>query len=749
MFSGSFEPGIYLITYEDSAMRAEVISERISFSSVTATNNVVTAPGQDLIWKIEKTSDGYYTIYNESTGTYAGGIGVKNKAGLLAAVDEYAKWTPSGSGTYEFENLGQKNDSLNALLRKNGSYGFGCYSTSTGGALTLYKGVTGTMYYTTTTSVCLHEDITNVAAVAPTCTEGGYTAGVYCNDCERYISGHEAVAASGHSYNTVITPPTATAQGYTTYTCGKCGHSYVGDYTEALGYTYTVSFSVPQDVAQVAAMQCGKNGITLPTAGAPEGYTFLGWTTAAVKDQETLPAVYEAGKNYTTSANTELLALYSYTVGGTGVSGYVLTNVADIKPTDEVVITNTKSGTVYAMTNDNGTGGPPVPEEVTVSGDKLASEPANNLKWNITNDNGSLTIYPNGTTTSWLYCTSTNNGVRVGTNANKLFTVDATTGYLYNTATSRYLGIYNTQDWRCYTSTSINIGGQTLGFYVKGEAGTTYYTTLSTEKPAFAICDANGEVESYVQLSDALADYDASTQYIKILKDVEDDAVLTSDLYVDLNGKIFGGMLEMGGYKVYGMDSTTDDYTCDSMGYFICYDENGADIFPEDMVKTTVTGTTRRYLMIETGNGFTFHRFYLGITHATVKPSTKGVGYKAVFAGDEMVLELVSSFGYTMQLAGNDAYTCSKAGSELVSLDTVTLRVDNYDADRFGTTELSASVFMVIDGKTVTTDALTMTLKDMVEAINDMSIDADQKAAIAAWIAESETMQNWNVDNLI
>ena len=41
-----------------------------------------------------------------------------------------------------------------------------------------------------------------------------------------------------HSYTAVVTEPTCTAGGYTTYTCEGCGHSYVGDRTEALGHDY-------------------------------------------------------------------------------------------------------------------------------------------------------------------------------------------------------------------------------------------------------------------------------------------------------------------------------------------------------------------------------------------------------------------------------------------------------------------------------------------------------------------------------
>ena len=40
-----------------------------------------------------------------------------------------------------------------------------------------------------------------------------------------------------HSYTAVVTAPTCTEQGYTTYTC-ECGDSYVADYVDALGHEY-------------------------------------------------------------------------------------------------------------------------------------------------------------------------------------------------------------------------------------------------------------------------------------------------------------------------------------------------------------------------------------------------------------------------------------------------------------------------------------------------------------------------------
>ena len=43
---------------------------------------------------------------------------------------------------------------------------------------------------------------------------------------------------SEHDYNTVVTPPTCTEKGYTTYICKNCDHSYKGDETDVIDHTW-------------------------------------------------------------------------------------------------------------------------------------------------------------------------------------------------------------------------------------------------------------------------------------------------------------------------------------------------------------------------------------------------------------------------------------------------------------------------------------------------------------------------------
>ncbi|MBR4391936.1 MAG: T9SS type A sorting domain-containing protein [Bacteroidales bacterium] len=192
-----------------------------------------------------------------------------------------------------------------------------------------------------------------------------------------------------------------------------------------------------------------------------DGYTFSEWNTDPDGDGDS----YAAGDVINDiDDNWDFYAIWTENMPSD--DHWVLTSLADLTTSDVFVIVGNNDSN-YAMSNDKGTSNPPTAVAVTVTGNEITSTVAANIQWNISGDatNG-YTFYPNGSTTTWLYCTATNNGVRVGTNTNKTFVVDH--DYLKHTSTSRYVGIYNSQDWRCYTSyTGTNIAGQTFAFYKK------------------------------------------------------------------------------------------------------------------------------------------------------------------------------------------------------------------------------------------------------------------------------------------
>ena len=97
---------------------------------------------------------------------------------------------------------------------------------------------------------------------APTCTTAGYTTYTCANCGDSYVA--DEVAALGHKYEAVVTAPTCTTVGYTTYTCANCGDSYVADEVAALGHKYE---------AVVTAPTCTTAGYTTYTCACGDTYT--------------------------------------------------------------------------------------------------------------------------------------------------------------------------------------------------------------------------------------------------------------------------------------------------------------------------------------------------------------------------------------------------------------------------------------------------------------------------------------------
>ena len=138
-YSGEIVEGDYIIVYDNAAMNTTEKSDRLQFATVSPSNDVISDPDASIVWHIAKSGD-YWTIYNASANKYAASTGTRNQAQMLASgTDNKSLWTVTGTSTYEFVNKNNKANSVNSNLRKNGTYGFACYSTSTGGALTLYK----------------------------------------------------------------------------------------------------------------------------------------------------------------------------------------------------------------------------------------------------------------------------------------------------------------------------------------------------------------------------------------------------------------------------------------------------------------------------------------------------------------------------------------------------------------------------------------------------------------------------------
>ena len=162
-------------------------------------------------------------------------------------------------------------------------------------------------------------------------------------------------------------------------------------------------------------------------------------------------------------------------------ASWVKTAPEDLQSGDVVAFVELTNS--YVLTNNSGTGSAPAAATISLNDDKseILGQVSDQWKWEVTvSDNGLQLNVPGSS--DYLYCTNTNNGVRVGSNTNNVFTISEE-GYLFNKATSRYIGVYKDKpDWRCYTSINNNIKDQSFAFfkYTDGGGGGT-----TVAKPTF------------------------------------------------------------------------------------------------------------------------------------------------------------------------------------------------------------------------------------------------------------------------
>ncbi len=88
------------------------------------------------------------------------------------------------------------------------------------------------------------------------------------------------ITAKGHDYETVVTNPTCTAGGYTTYTCKACGEGYSSDITEPIGHKW---IDAGDGLTKICSL-CGKVVVTECTHSyhpfvTPPTCTSNGYTT--------------------------------------------------------------------------------------------------------------------------------------------------------------------------------------------------------------------------------------------------------------------------------------------------------------------------------------------------------------------------------------------------------------------------------------------------------------------------------------
>ena len=223
-----------------NASAAEV-SETIALAGSTGT-----VSGESISWTSEKlaftankntsstairTSDtDHFRLYVGFSATLTCSAGNITKIEMVATGSSYAIAPTGADGS-----VGTVSGTTITIVPKEASQ---TYTIPNISKQTRIKSITVT-YNDPNATGCAHTNTETVEAVAATCTKAGNTAGVKCTDCGATVSGNETIEALGHKNDAgVVTAPTCTEDGYTTYTCTVCGSAKKDDYVDATGHNY-------------------------------------------------------------------------------------------------------------------------------------------------------------------------------------------------------------------------------------------------------------------------------------------------------------------------------------------------------------------------------------------------------------------------------------------------------------------------------------------------------------------------------
>ena len=501
LYSGALTEGEYLVTYNNKAMKAAVTTNRLNYEEVTVTEDKVSNNEPSLVWYLYQ-DGGYWRLYNTTAG-YAAATNVKNQAVIiLDGNDNKAKWTATGSATYEFRNKDRHESTSNPdnkWLRENGTYGFACYNDKTGGALTLYKrNASYSDYATTCTAPVLPYliaeptmlDFGNVAVNASVPAQTVTLSGDNLQNTTITVTAPNAgftVSPTTIAVNGELTATTITVTPITT-TAGNFNGNLVITYTDPITPANSITINIPliltvsplytvtlhdlntdEGTEQTSTLKQTTPGsaVILPTTSPSStcminGWVFAGWKeNSALSETSVEPTLHLDA--YTPTANIDLYAVYMHRSNCTNTTDNITRSTTGAADDDTYVewddITVT-SGAEYSGSTAGGNGNDAIQFRSTDESGIITTTSVGvvsqvSVTWNAATVKGRvLQIYGKNTayrTTSELYDPA-NRGILLGTLTKG---TNITTDVLTIDADFKYIGIRSKEDLAYATTISV------------------------------------------------------------------------------------------------------------------------------------------------------------------------------------------------------------------------------------------------------------------------------------------------------
>ncbi len=318
-YTSALAEGDYVVYYNGYALKAAVSSNRMQNEAVTPTAGVIATNNASIVWHIAPSAtDGYYTFYNAETGKYLAATSSNNQAQLLdSGTDDKALFSVTLSdGKFDFVNK-----SNSRYLRQNGTSGWAMYSTSTGGAVSLYY----------------RDNRTELTAPA------SVTAAINGSD-DSVVDVTFATVSGAASYGIIATPTSGDPVVKTGVTSSPATISVADGLAYDTEYTIAV-YAVPSNTVTYKNSAATPASGTVTTGSAPVGYALV-TSTADVTTGLYVIAAKKSGSYYAMS-NTF----------ASKINGTVVTTNSFISETDAAsyVVTITKGASTYTITSGSQT----------------------------------------------------------------------------------------------------------------------------------------------------------------------------------------------------------------------------------------------------------------------------------------------------------------------------------------------------------------------------------------------------------
>ena len=466
LWSESISDGDYIIVgasnSDNSALNTTISSNRAGLTRVDIVDNTITTNDAAIIWHIEKSGD-YYTIYNAREAKYLAATGTKNEAQLLASgTDNMSLWTITGPNadddSFTIVNKANSDKSINATLRRNGTFGFATYGSGTGSAPVLYK--------------LDNRELESIAITTPA-TKTTFNVG------DSFNSDGLVVTATFSDASTSVIVPVVETPDMSSVGTKTVNVSYTfKEVTKSTSYDIVVnarpafSVTLSDDKTLLTESEAG-SGVELPSRTSEvEGYTFMGWseTECGVKTT-TSPTIIPTGTYYP-KENVTLYPIYKQTVSSTGWE--LVTDLSKVTEGVYALVTSTNSGTTsYKAFNGsitNGGHGSTTTTGFNFIGGFAQSAPEGTCELTLTVSGSGFTMY--NAEKGYLYAKAKNSGNLDWHKSETSYWSYTSSNWVYE-ANSAYLRSYSNTTFRTYGANN----GQALWMAKKTTKDVDYYVS--------------------------------------------------------------------------------------------------------------------------------------------------------------------------------------------------------------------------------------------------------------------------------